>query len=229
MRIFSIPSSLSSVTKTTASNSYRNLAVLLFSSAALLSCLNTFLNAEAFNSNRNVAVHRSSCFALGVPTRTSSTGSSSFAPSTAQLATIPNKNRLQTPLYSQKQTDGDITVRPDPSILLSSQSATIQKIGVASIALVLGVGTVGFVNLLATLEHSSLYELWRDYTWAPGFGLIYIAAGVAHFTSKQAFANIVPPYCTWGGLWAVPAPGAKQLGLSYEDYHTYWTGIAEIG
>jgi len=221
MRIFSRPSSLPSVTK-----SYRFLAVLLFSSAVLLSCFNVFLNAEAFNINRNVAVRRSSCFVLGVPTR--STGSS-FAPAAGRLTTTPNKNRLQKPFYSQKQTDGDITVRPDPSMLLASQSATIQKIGVASIAVVLGVGTVGFVNLLATLENSSFYELWRDYTWAPGFGLIYIAAGIAHFTSKQAFANIVPPYGTWGGLWAVPAPGAKQLGLSYEDYHTYWTGIAEIG
>jgi uncharacterized membrane protein len=33
---------------------------------------------------------------------------------------------------------------------------------------------------------------------------------------------------TWGGWWQVPAQYAPELGLSYAEYNTYWTGVTEV-
>jgi hypothetical protein len=42
------------------------------------------------------------------------------------------------------------------------------------------------------------------------------------------FARIVPPYGTWGGLWITPAPFHQSMRISYEENHSYWTGIVEF-
>jgi uncharacterized membrane protein len=60
------------------------------------------------------------------------------------------------------------------------------------------------------------------------FGSIFTLVGIGHFIYVQNFARIVPPYNTWGGLWKIPAPFSSQLNISYEEYHSYWTGIVEF-
>jgi uncharacterized membrane protein len=131
-----------------------------------------------------------------------------------------------------KDTEPSLIQRPDPSILLSAKDDNTQRLGFFVIFASVLLGTAGFVQILNGVEYvlpTGWFATLRDYTWPIPLGLIYSAAGVAHFTMKDSFAAIVPPLGTWGGLWIVPAPFSEKLGLSYSDYHTYWSGVAEIG
>mmetsp|Transcript_24221 Transcript_24221/g.42433 ORF Transcript_24221/g.42433 Transcript_24221/m.42433 type:complete len:268 (-) Transcript_24221:408-1211(-) len=135
-------------------------------------------------------------------------------------------HRIATPLYSEPPLE-----KPDPSILISAKPGSEQQDAVFAISAAVVGGTIIFVNLLSGLEYvlpDGWFAAWRDYTWPLGLGLIFTAAGVSHFTVKNAYCNMVPPKGSWGGLWQVPALGAEALGLSYEEFHTYWSGAAEI-
>ena len=84
-------------------------------------------------------------------------------------------------------------------------------IGVGSIAAVLG-GPV-----FDTVRGTDLWNLSRP-TWAPVFGLIYLAAGIAHFTETDGFENFTPPNGSWGFFYTPFSP----------RFNVLWTGVAEV-
>ena len=49
-------------------------------------------------------------------------------------------------------------------------------------------------------------------------GILFIGAGITHFTNAAAYEAIFPPLGTWG-LWYLPGDA---------DFHVKWTGAAEI-
>lgn len=136
------------------------------------------------------------------------------------------------PLHAYEDDEIDNFVeRPDPSVLLAAQSDFNQLVGLTFIGLSLLGGTQIFLKILDFTEKAlpkGWFAAWRDHAWPVPMGLIFLAAGVSHFTMRETFIAMVPPRGIWGGLWQVPAPGAESLGLSFKEYHCYWTGLAEI-
>lgn len=121
--------------------------------------------------------------------------------------------------------------RPDPAILISSKSEAEQKQYIAGISACLIASTALVVTTYSAIENllpSGWFGTIGNLGCVP-LGLTYTALGAAHFAKKETFLSIVPPIGTWGGLWTVPSPGADKLGLSYAEYHVYWTGVAEVG
>ncbi len=120
--------------------------------------------------------------------------------------------------------------RPDPAILVAAKDDRTQQLTFAGIMAGMAVGSAACVSVLNgfdALLPDGWFAVFRS-IWALPLGLAFAAAGVGHFTLAPAFCSIMPPRGTWGGLWNVPAPGAEELGISYEEYHVYWTGVCEL-
>lgn len=73
------------------------------------------------------------------------------------------------------------------------------------------------LSALEVLLPQGWYSAWQI-TWAPALGLIFLAAGIAHFTEVEGFSNIYPGRGAWG-IWYLPGNAS---------FHVKWTGIAEI-
>jgi len=119
--------------------------------------------------------------------------------------------------------------RPDPAILVSAKDGATQQLWFAGINIGLVASASALVAVLTAVE-GALPDGWSGAIGSVSavlLGLTFTAIGAAHFAKPEVFLGIVPPMGTWGGLWQVPAPGAERLQLSYEQYHTYWTGAAE--
>ena len=147
------------------------------------------------------------------------------------LSFHPKLKRTVPPISSK--TKLCMTTEPDPSQLLSSRDETTQQLAFATIFALLGLGTALCVQLWHSETAQRLCELVGGYSTIRTqifpllFGSIFAVVGVLHFVFVENFARIVPPRQTWG-FWNAPAPFQKELGIvSYEYYHSYWTGIAE--
>ena len=118
----------------------------------------------------------------------------------------------------------------DPNTLISAQDDRTQQLTFIALCGGVFIGSIGFVNLYNILEAilpSAIFDPFYNvlpYVLSSAF----IAAGIAHFALEDTFTAFVPPKNSWGGLWQVPSPGSDQLGLTYEQYHSFWSGIAEI-
>ena len=118
----------------------------------------------------------------------------------------------------------------DPNDLISAQDDRTQQ---SSFVLLFGgvlLGSIAFLNLYNLFEVVLPPSIFAPfYTVLPYvLSSLFVAAGLAHFALEDTFTAFVPPKGSWGGLWQVPSPGSDQLGLTYEQYHSFWSGIAEI-
>lgn len=85
----------------------------------------------------------------------------------------------------------------------------------------LGLTTYPTTKLLEAMSKSIGLEKWRnnvvDTTLPLVLGLLYLSAGIGHFSNSEAFCDIYPPRGTWG-LWYLPGSA---------EFHVAWTGVVE--
>ena len=83
----------------------------------------------------------------------------------------------------------------------------------------LGVGTLLNVKLFDVIGEAVSADTQENLARAGSLlGILFIGAGITHFTNAAADEAIFPPLGTWG-LWYLPGDA---------DFHVKWTGAAEI-
>ena len=161
--------------------------------------------------------------------RVSSPMNHPFVPSktmTTKILSLRSRFQSTSHLFSSIETNND----KDPLTLISAQDEQVQqKAFLAICAGVLG-GSLVFLQLYDFLEVTLPAAIFDPfYTVLPYvLSLAFISAGIAHFALEDTFTAFVPPKGSWVSLWRIPAPGAEALGLTYAQYHFFWSGIAEI-
>ena len=67
------------------------------------------------------------------------------------------------------------------------------------------------------------------YTCIYYISFIFKVSPCSPFILSIFYSISIPSFYSWGGLWQIPAPLSERVfKLSYAQYHSYWTGIAEI-
>ena len=83
----------------------------------------------------------------------------------------------------------------------------------------LGVGTLLNVKLFDVIGEAVSADTQENLARAGSLlGILFVGAGITHFTNAAAYEAIFPPLGTWG-LWYLPGDA---------DFHVKWTGAAEI-
>jgi len=105
-------------------------------------------------------------------------------------------------------------VGPSDPGFISTLAVPIQAAVTLLIYAGIGLGTVA----LNTLVVPKMRSIWVLRILSRALGLLFVAAGVQHFTLLQEFAEMVPEKGAWG-YWYLPGSA---------EFHTKWTGVAEI-
>lgn len=144
-----------------------------------------------------------------------------FGPNSSNSSTKKNYSALS----ATKKSDDAVIVPGigDEGCMLESPSGINTLSEPAQAAVVLGYfvvlfcGTLGLINAVDWL--SSQFSIVAQ--WQSSFallGVIYMIAGVTHFTVKDEYINIMPKQGAWG-IWYLP--GSKE-------FHVLWTGVVEF-
>lgn len=134
-----------------------------------------------------------------------------------EVSRLPDSSlHLKTRLFATPGIGDDGCMLPSPSGV--NQLPQLQQFAIViGIFVALVAGTVPFVALLDLgRANIPLFKAWMSSY--PILGAIYAAAGIAHFTVKDEFCNIMPAKGSWG-VWYLA--GSKF-------FHVAWTGIAEF-
>ena len=166
---------------------------------------------------------------ISIPTTTStSTSKPTSSPTTAtSIPTSSNQNH-----DTNNDDDNNHSHSSIPQQYIGNMENGIQQLTFIMAFVALGWGTQFCIHFwytsgMALLGTPYFYNI-QTHIFPMVFGSIFAIVGICHFIYVENFARIVPPYNCWGGLWKIPAPFHNQMNISYEAYHSYWTGMVEF-